>query len=65
MNILFNGKPHVTQATTIAGLVAELCLNPRQVAVECNGTIVPRSTYADTPLAEGDVIEALAFVGGG
>ena len=65
MNILLNGAPATPQASTIAALVAELRLNPRQVAIERNREIVPRSTYGDTALCEGDVIEVVAFVGGG
>jgi len=40
-------------------------LNPRKVAVERNLEIVPRSTYAATPIAEGDRIEIVHFIGGG
>lgn len=65
MNIQLNGQPHVTKAATIAALVEELRLNPRQVAIERNRAIVPRSTYPSAPLCEGDVIEVVAFVGGG
>jgi thiamine biosynthesis protein ThiS len=50
---------------TIAALVAALQLNTRKVAVERNLTIVPRSAYDATPLADGDRIEIVAFVGGG
>jgi sulfur carrier protein len=35
------------------------------VAVERNLEIVPRSTYADTALADGDRIEIVTFIGGG
>lgn len=65
MHITLNGTPHTTQAATIAALVAELNLNPRQVAIERNREIVPRSTYGEAVLCEGDAIEVVAFVGGG
>ena len=52
-------------ARTLAALVAELGLDPRKVAVERNLEIVPRSLYGQTPLAEGDRIEIVQFVGGG
>jgi len=65
INIRLNGKTTSTQAATIAALVEELRLNPRQVAMERNREIVPRSTYGEAALCEGDVIEVVAFVGGG
>lgn len=65
MKLTINGKVQQSTAADVASLVAELRLNPRQVAIERNREIVPRSTYTDTKLAEGDVIEVVAFVGGG
>ena len=50
---------------TVADLVRELCLEGKRIAVEQNGAIVPRSRYADTPIAPGDVLEIVAAVGGG
>lgn len=63
--ITLNGAPHHSAAATIADLVRELDLVPAKVAVERNGEIVPRSTLDDAPLAEGDVLEIVHFVGGG
>ena len=51
--------------THVAGLVAALGLDPRKVAVERNLEIVPRSAYGRTPIAEGDRIEIVSFIGGG
>ncbi len=65
MRIEVNGEPRDTEATTILGLVQELALDPRKVAVERNLEIVPRSLHAATALAEGDRIELVQFVGGG
>jgi thiazole synthase len=64
-NITLNGEPRRTQATTIAELVRELELAPEKVAVERNGEIVPRSTLGEAPLADGDTLEIVHFVGGG
>ena len=64
-SITLKGAPHRTAALTIADLVRELELAPEKVAVERNGAIVPRSTLADAPLAEGDTLEIVHFVGGG
>ncbi|MGN6497958.1 MAG: sulfur carrier protein ThiS [Tsuneonella sp.] len=65
LTLTVNGEPRRTAASTIAALVRELDLNPAKVAVERNGTIVPRSTLGETPLADGDVLEIVHFVGGG
>ncbi len=66
LSIMLNGEPRqVSSGITIAGLAAEIGLNPAKVAVERNLEIVPRSTLADVLIAEGDQIEIVHFVGGG
>ena len=35
------------------------------VAVECNGSIVPKTQYEEKILTDGEVIEVVSFVGGG
>ena len=39
--------------------------NPKRIAVERNGEIVPKAAYGETILQDGDVIEVVNFVGGG
>jgi len=63
--IQLNGEPRAVLAATILALVEELSLDPRKVAVERNLEIVPRSLHAQTPVANGDRIELVQFVGGG
>jgi thiamine biosynthesis protein ThiS len=66
MKLLLNGDERdVAEVVTIADLVAKLGLDARKVAVERNLEIAPRSTYADTALADGDRIEIVTFIGGG
>lgn len=66
MQITVNGEEmSFPGVTTVAALVAALELDPRKVAVERNLEIVPRSTYASVPVAEGDRFEIVAFIGGG
>lgn len=36
-----------------------------RVAVELNGSIVPKNNYSKTLIAEGDKLEVVSFVGGG
>ena len=71
MMLVLNGEAHAfdraeaAEGATLAALVADLGLDVRKVAVERNLEIVPRSLYARTPLAEGDRIEIVHFIGGG
>ncbi|MEI9963574.1 MAG: sulfur carrier protein ThiS [Caulobacteraceae bacterium] len=66
MQLLVNGEARTFEAVaTVAALVTTLGLDPRKVAVERNLEIVPRSTYARTPVADGDRFEIVQFVGGG
>ena len=65
MRIQVNGEPREVAAATVLALVEELGLNVRKVAVERNLEIVPRSLHGSTPIAEGDRIEVVQFVGGG
>ena len=61
-----NGDPRrVTVGVTIAEMLRELGLDPRKVAVERNLEIVPRSTFGEVRVAEGDAFEIVHFVGGG
>ena len=67
MNILINGNVKVFNVAnlTIAGLVAELDLAGKRLAIEKNGEIVPRSQFAVVILQEGDKLEIVGAVGGG
>lgn len=66
MRLTINGEPREVQdARDVAALIAGLALDARKVAVERNLEIVPRSLYAQTPLADGDRIEIVHFIGGG
>jgi len=47
------------------GLVNDLGLDARNVAVEINREIVKKAGYASTVLGAGDRIEIVHFVGGG
>lgn len=65
MQLTVNGEPRELAAATVAAMVAELGLDARKVAVERNLEIVPRSRFGLTPLAEGDRVEIVQFIGGG
>lgn len=49
----------------LADLILQLELDPAKVAVERNLEVVPRSTYHDVMLHDGDQLEIVHFVGGG
>jgi len=66
MQIELNGHPHdLADASTVAALVTALGYANKRVAVERNGEILPKSSYAQTPLTAGDRVEIVAAVGGG
>jgi thiazole synthase len=66
LTITLNGEARrIAAGTSIAGLLTQLDLPAAKVAVERNLEIVPRSTFADVLLAEGDALEIVHFVGGG
>lgn len=65
MRIQVNGEPREVAAATVLALVEELGLDVRKVAVERNLEIVPKSLHGATPIADGDRIEVVQFVGGG
>ncbi len=65
LTLTVNGEPRRAAPGSIADLVRSLELEPTKVAVERNGEIVPRSTLANVPIADGDVLEIVHFVGGG
>lgn len=65
MELTINGQVTQCRAGTVQELVAELALNPTQVAVELNRAIVPKSAYGAARLAAGDAVEIVRFIGGG
>jgi sulfur carrier protein len=66
VDVVVNGQPRsVNPGTTVAGLIGELGLAGKPVAVERNLEVVPRALHASTVLAPGDRLEVVTFVGGG
>lgn len=64
--VTINGEQRrVLHGTTLAQLVAEVGLDPQRVAVERNLEIVPRSTFEQVIVEDGDSFEIVHFVGGG
>ncbi|MGA7669117.1 MAG: sulfur carrier protein ThiS [Nitrolancea sp.] len=66
MNVTINGKStQLSDVKTIADLIRSRGLKTSLVAVEQNGSIVPRSEFESKPVEEGDELEIVHFVGGG
>ena len=64
--ITVNGKeyPH-KKSSTLASVLDDLKINPKHMAIEQNGAIVPSESLKQTAVNAGDIIEIIQFVGGG
>lgn len=66
LQVSLNGEPReFSGPMTVEGLLKQLALDPKKVAVERNLSIVPRSTYGAVALESGDKLEIVHFIGGG
>jgi sulfur carrier protein len=66
MQVTVNGAAaELADGATVAELVAQRAPGHDRVAVARNGDVVPRSSWASTPLAPGDAVEVLAPTAGG
>ena len=64
--VMINGEHRrVPAGTSLAQLITEVGLDPLRVAVERNLEIVPRSTFGELMVEDGDTYEIVHFVGGG
>ena len=66
MKLLVNGRPiEVPDGTTVRALLDRMEVDAGRVAVERNQDVVPRRTWSEVGLTDGDQIEIVTFVGGG
>ncbi len=67
VTIVINGETHaeLPDGLNLSGLIDQLGLHPRKIAIERNREIVAKSSYQDTLLMDGDVLEIITFIGGG
>ena len=63
--VKINGEMLAKDGMNVADVLAEMNINPQNVAVELNEEIVPKASYGSTGLSDGDVLEVVRFVGGG
>ena len=66
MNVTINGETRALDTQkSVDGLLREIGLDPAKVAVERNLEIVPKSSYTEVQVADGDRLEIVHFIGGG
>ena len=66
MHIIVNGTPtEIPDDLSMAGLIEQLALVGKRLAVEVNAELVPRSQFASHRLAPDDRVEIIHAVGGG
>ena len=58
-------KITIKPKASIYQLLKKFKLNNKKVAIEHNGTIVPRSNYKKKYLKNNDKVEVVHFIGGG
>ncbi len=63
--VKINGEQKAVEGMSIFTYLQSENYNIQRVAVECNGSIVPKSQYETFMLKENDSLEVVSFVGGG
>ena len=63
--VKINGEKLNIAGKTAAEYLATTNYDPKRIAVERNGDIVPKAQYRNTLLCDGDNVEVVSFVGGG
>lgn len=65
LRIYINNEEQQTEASCISQLIAEMQLPERGVALAVNNRVVPRASWADTPVNEDDRITVIKAAFGG
>ena len=63
--VKINGEELNIAGKTVAEYLATTKYDPKRIAVERNGDLVPKAQYGETGLKDGDSVEVVSFVGGG
>lgn len=63
--VIINGEELDMAGKTIAEYLSTTNFDPKRIAIEKNGEIVPKAEYSSTVLQDGDSVEVVSFVGGG
>jgi sulfur carrier protein len=66
MTLVVNGETRSIEAPrSVLDFLAGFGLEAKMVVVERNGLILPRDSYGETMLDEGDVLEIVQMMAGG
>jgi sulfur carrier protein len=66
VKVVVNGNPvELPDGSTVAALIGHLAVDAARVAVERNENVVPRRSWTEAALRDGDRVEVVTFVGGG
>lgn len=66
MRAVVNGTEwELPEGTTVEDVLRRLDAPLTGIAVACRGEVVPRPSWSDTPVRDGDQIEVLTAVQGG
>ncbi|MDD5944647.1 MAG: sulfur carrier protein ThiS [Clostridia bacterium] len=63
--VKINGTEYDIAGKTLAEYLETTSYDPKRIAVERNGEIVPKAEYGKTVLNDEDTVEVVSFVGGG
>lgn len=63
--VKINGHDENAAGMTIEEYLKNTDYDPKRIAIERNGEIIPKATYANVVLQDGDSVEIVSFVGGG
>lgn len=66
ISITVNGASvEIESEMSVEELLDTVDVPPNYLAVEVNAEVVPRETYGETTVHDGDVVEVVTLVGGG
>ncbi|MEI7999483.1 MAG: sulfur carrier protein ThiS [Candidatus Omnitrophota bacterium] len=66
MKVTINGTiKEITNISHLSDIVTQFCKQPKNIITEINGQIMPSNQWSNTSIKDGDMIELVAFVGGG
>ena len=66
MELIINGDQRLIDSSySLMDLLLSLDMTQGHIAVELNGEIIPKSTFQQQQLSDGDKIEIVQAIGGG
>lgn len=66
MKVTINGTvKELTNSSLLSDIVTQFCKESKHIITEVNGQIIPSNNWKNTTIKNNDVIELVAFVGGG